>query len=93
MRSFRVMVKMAAAMSIRRICLRTGEALEGFAEVSVWLVFCVVVVSWWVVWDVVVDWVCSWVVCCWMIRVPPPFSMSWFMRLFAGSGVLGVVSL
>ena len=87
------MVKMAAAISMSRICVRTGEAREGFADVSVRLVFCVVVVSWWVVWDVAVDWVCSWVVCCWMIRVPPPCCMSWFMRFFAGSGVLGMVSL
>ena len=70
-----------------------GEALEGWVCFSWYWVFCVMVVSWWDVWYVAAVWVWCWVVSSWMIRVPPPWAISWSMRVVGGSGVLGMVGV
>ena len=51
---------------------------------------CVLVVSWTDVCDMVVDWSCSSCSSCSMMMVPPPWAISWSMRLEGASGVLGM---
>ena len=73
--------------------MSAGEALEGFVGVSVRLVFCVVVVSWWVVWFFTAVWSCCRWSSCSIMMVPPPWAMSWSMRVDGGSGVPGMVGV
>ena len=70
-----------------------GEALEGWVCFSWYWVFCVVVVSLADIWIVVAVWVWFCVVSSWMIRVPPPWAISWSIKVVGGSGVPGMVGV